>query len=337
MHFAVFRVDAGPTVGAGHVMRCTALAEAMQAVGWKVVFAVSQKSVNMFYNLTARRLDAVVHDDGEETDWRSLQRAIPDGCDALVIDHYGIESAYERALNGWARLRIVIDDATSRRHECDVLLDSGTVDAKTYRDCVSARTKLLLGPKYALVRRSFLDQRPKALARRAQARAIRSVLISFGSTDPSNATCAAIDALDGSFEHAQLSVALSAQAPHLADVQHRISRCGCLYVDPENMPELMTEADLAIGASGATAFERAVLGLPSIMVLAADNQRAVHRLILEAGAAVDGGLLDNGFAQRVTALVRKLVNDAERCQRISLSASELVDGLGPRRVVDALV
>jgi UDP-2,4-diacetamido-2,4,6-trideoxy-beta-L-altropyranose hydrolase len=337
MGLAVFRADAGPTVGAGHVTRCIALAEAMQAAGWKVVFVLGRESANMFLNLTARNFDAVVLRDGEETDWRSLRRAIPNGCDTLVVDHYGIDSEYERALSSWARHFIVIDDATLRQHECDILLDSGTIDAKMYRDYVPRRTKLLLGPKHALVRRSFLDQRPRALARRAQNRAIRSVLISFGATDPTNATCAVIDALDGLFEHAELSVALSGQAPHLADVRRRIRRCGRLYVDPDNIPELMTIADLAIGASGATAFERAVLGLPSIVVLAADNQRPIHRLMLDAGAAEDGGLLDDGFARRVTLLVRKLTNDVERCQRISHSASNLVDGLGPRRVVDALL
>jgi spore coat polysaccharide biosynthesis predicted glycosyltransferase SpsG len=83
-----------------------------------------------------------------------------------------------------------------------------TRDAKTYRDCVPARTKLLLGPKGALVR---------GFRTAAQTQAIRSVLVSFGATDPSNATCAAIDALE----------------------------------TPKNRPELRTEADFAIGARGA--------------------------------------------------------------------------------------
>jgi UDP-2,4-diacetamido-2,4,6-trideoxy-beta-L-altropyranose hydrolase len=334
---AVFRADGGPAAGAGHVTRCIALAEAMEAVGWKIVFAVGADTLNMIPSLMARKPDTVVLQDGEWTDWGSLRRAIPNGCDTLVIDHYGTESAYERALSGWARHLVVIDDATSRRHECDVLLDSGTVDPKTYLDLVPEGTKLLLGPQHALVRRSFLDHRPRALARRARRRAIGSVLISFGSTDTTNATCAAIDALNGLVGHARISVALSAQAPHLADVQRRMQLCGRLYIDAGNMPELMTEADLAIGASGATAFERAVLGLPTIMVLAADNQRAIHRLMLEAGAAEDGGLLDDGFAQRVATLVRELASDADHCHRISQSASDLVDGLGPHRVVDALM
>jgi spore coat polysaccharide biosynthesis predicted glycosyltransferase SpsG len=60
MATAVFRCDAGPDIGAGHVMRCLALAEALQADGWQIGFAVSSKTVEAVPHLGNSGWQAVV-------------------------------------------------------------------------------------------------------------------------------------------------------------------------------------------------------------------------------------------------------------------------------------
>ena len=96
----------------------------------------------------------------------------------------------------------------------------------------------------------------------------------------------------------------------------------------------MTQADLAIGAAGASAFERAALGLPSILVTLADNQRGICRLMVKAGAAANGGDLGGALASQLHDQVTHLLSDGLARQRMAQAASALVDGQGAARVAE---
>ena len=102
------------------------------------------------------------------------------------------------------------------------------------------------------------------------------------------------------------------------------------------MADLMTNTDAAIGAPGASTYERAVLGLPSVLVTIADNQRGIARLMEEAGAAVDGGALDDRFALRLRRVVERLLADGGARTRLAQAASALVDGRGATMILKAV-
>ena len=55
------------------------------------------------------------------------------------------------------------------------------------------------------------------------------------------------------------------------------------YCQISNMAELMAKADLAIGAGGTTTWERCYLGLPTIVIAVAENQREFSEACLKAG------------------------------------------------------
>ena len=142
------------------------------------------------------------------------------GADVLVVDHYGRDASFERACRAWARHILAFDDATGRDHDCDLLLDAAADDPARYRDHVPAHARVLCGPAFATVRRSFLDRRSAALARR-DGRPVGNILLSFGATDPSNATCRVIDALGDAVGDAVMTVVLSSRAPHIDEVRRR--------------------------------------------------------------------------------------------------------------------
>jgi RimJ/RimL family protein N-acetyltransferase len=99
------------------------------------------------------------------------------------------------------------------------------------------------------------------------------------------------------------------------------------------MAGLMAEADLAIGAPGGTAWERCCLGLPSIVITLADNQRGIASALFAAGVAVDGGRIDDGLVVRLNGLVVDLLGDRERRMAIGETARKLVDGRGAQRIL----
>jgi spore coat polysaccharide biosynthesis predicted glycosyltransferase SpsG len=225
-----------------------------------------------------------------------------------------------------------LDDRTGRDHDCDFLLDAAATDARVYAGRVPEKTRILAGPGFALMRQSFVARREAALARR-DGRAVEDILISFGAADPMNVIPATLDAVSQT-AGIRLTVAMSSAGLHIADVRRRLNGRTRLIVDTTDMAGLMTEADMAIGAAGVTAFERAALGLPSILVTLANNQRGIARLMVEAGAALDGGEPGANFAARLPGLVATLLNDSSARKRMTRAASSLVDGRGAARIVE---
>ena len=159
------------------------------------------------------------------------------------------------------------------------------------------RRGCLLGPAYALVRHAFIARRPEALRRR-DSRPVENILVSFGATDPRMLTPDALDALDGFADDISITIALSSQAPHLDEVLGKLRGRMQIILDGD-MAELMTLADLAVGAAGASSYERAVLGLPSIVVTLADNQAGIAKALFAAGVAVDAGQFDEMLPSRL--------------------------------------
>jgi UDP-2,4-diacetamido-2,4,6-trideoxy-beta-L-altropyranose hydrolase len=328
---ALFRCDASPVIGAGHVTRCLALAEALAETGWHVGFAVSSDTAAMVPAIAGGGFALHELSGAAEEEPASLRDSCPDGAALFVVDHYQRDIHFEEACRGWARQILVMDDATGRQHDCDILVDAAASDRAIYADHVPVHSKLLLGPAYALVRRAFVARRAEALRRR-DGRPVEKILISFGASDPWNVTPAALRALDRFADEVSITIAMSSRAPHLDDVRRKLRGRMRLLLDAD-MAELMTQADLAIGAPGGSSYERAVLGLPSISVTLADNQRGIASVLAAAGAAIDAGRPDATLAVRLGWLARTLIADSAARMQRSVAAASLVDGHGWQRVL----
>ena len=97
------------------------------------------------------------------------------------------------------------------------------------------------------------------------------------------------------------------------------------------MAELMANADLAIGAAGATTWERCCLGVPTLMIVLAENQELIANLIEKAGAAV---IIDR---QELESICNKLVIGLSDLQEFSAMASQVTDGQGANRIIEWLL
>jgi UDP-2,4-diacetamido-2,4,6-trideoxy-beta-L-altropyranose hydrolase len=331
--FAVFRCDASPAIGAGHVMRCLGLAEALVDAGWRVVFAVSQETPATVPALFRAGCETIVLAANQD-DAVALGDALG-SVDLLVIDHYGLDKDFEHNCRVWTRQIMVYDDATARNHDCDLLLDAAVTDPAVYRCHVPSQARLLLGPAYATLRRSFLAKRSEALSRRDR-RQVGHILVSLGATDPKNITCGVLDALLPLPDGVTVSVILSSAAMHLDQVRQRVTGPVRLLTDVADMAALMAEADIAIGAAGASAYERTVLGLPAVVVMAADNQRGICDLLTNAEAAIALSCVGSDFGPRLGELVATLIEDAETRLRMARAAAALTDGAGATRVMRML-
>lgn len=337
MKFALVRCDATSSIGGGHVGRCLAIAEELAEAGWRVEFSVGPEATKVFPRLAASNFGIHTFKAGAVADTNNLEACLSAGkrADLIIVDHYEIDWSFERACRRFSDRILVFDDATGRLHDCDWLLDAAAESDQPYAGRVPSGAEILYGIRFALVRQEFVKARSTALSRR-DGRPVRNILISFGATDPWNASSAVLRALSGTISCAA-TIVLSSQGRHIDEVQRHCAEMGHrLVVDPTEMAPLLIEADLAIGAPGSAAYERAALGVPSVMVLLAENQRGIAAAISASGAAVLAGELDANLPARLIRIVSDLCIDARKRVEMAHAAASLIDGRAAARVMDVI-
>lgn len=347
-----FRVDATQQIGTGHFMRCLTLADRLKQCGAQIRFVSRDVPAHLCDMLAAKDMDLVTLqsrsspavDDGlahshwlgtsQALDAQATIQALSGGpWEWLVVDHYALDMRWESALRATARRIMVVDDIADRQHDCDVLLDQNLyADMQTrYADKVSTQCRLLLGPRYALLRNEFRQLHEQTKPRNG---AVKSVLVFLGGVDADNYTECAIEALS-EIRNPGLSVdvVIGAQHPCREKVEYACVQHGFTYhVQTERMAELMQAADLAIGAAGSASWERCCLGLPTLLVVLADNQVNIAKALDLVGACSYVGTLKTASVSILRSAIISLLSAPNRLRLLSEKSYLLVDGLGVDRV-----
>jgi RimJ/RimL family protein N-acetyltransferase len=163
---------------------------------------------------------------------------------------------------------------------------------------------------------------------------VRRILVSVGTTDPGGISARIVEDVLPIANDCAVDVVLGPLASSrdrlrgLAEKHANVT----LHVNSRDMAKLVRGADLAIGAAGATSWERCCLGLPSIALVLAENQRAGAMALAQAGAA-----LAVESAAGIGASAEQLIGDPDQLARMSAAAFAIVDGLGTDRVVEAML
>ena len=255
--------------------------------------------------------------------------------DWLVVDHYALDAGWERLLRAHTRQLLVIDDLANRPHDCDILLDQNWFGNETehrYDRLVSAGCTRLLGPRYALLPPVFRDLRQALPSRDG---AIRRVLVFFGGVDSGNQTTKALQALSmADLCDLEALVVVGSSNAHAADIE-RLAEARphtLLFRHLPHLAGLMVRADLALGAGGATTWERCCLGLPGIVVAAAANQLPFTIALAKAGVQAYLGTAAEVQESHWAVAVRNLRKRPQDVQAYGQAAKGMTDGLGACRV-----
>jgi UDP-2,4-diacetamido-2,4,6-trideoxy-beta-L-altropyranose hydrolase len=330
----LFVVDAGPRVGGGHVMRSLTLAGALAGQGATCAF-MGPPPVSALLDAFAPGAARLAAASAEP---RDLAAAIgPEPFDAVVFDHYGLSQRDHRAI-GQDRPVLVIDDLADRPLGADVVLDSGPArKPEDYSGLIPEDCRLLLGPNFAPVRPEFAALRETALAWRGEP--VQRILVAMGLTDLGGVTARIVERLRMRIGEAGLDIVLGGAAASLAGlskVARRDPRLS-IHVDTPHMARLTAEADIAVGAAGSSSWERCTLGLPSLLVVLAENQRAAAKALAERGAALVVDLSARDFDAQFDRALTRLLLDAELRRRLAAASAEVCDGLGAQRTATAFL
>ena len=359
-----FRVDASTQIGSGHVVRCLALADVLAERGAEVTFICRAHEGNLEPLIRSRGFRVVMlmapvpprasaackpcpaphHSSwlgaSAESDASQCRVALEgSNWDWIVVDHYALDAHWEAMVRPLARRLMVIDDLADRDHECDLLVDQnlGRQDAD-YRPRVPAICSLLTGPSYALLRPEFAGLRAASLARPKVSK-IGRILVSMGGVDQPNATGKVLDTLATlpSMVGVEVLVVMGQSAPWLPRVREQVARLHFraeVRVNITDMAQQMSDCDLSIGAAGGTAWERCCLGLPSVLVVLADNQAPGAHALGRAGAACVIESVEHIPCGLPACLARLQV--AQNMAQMRDAAARITDGLGAQKVAGAM-
>jgi len=333
------RTDASAAIGSGHVMRCLSLADALRARGDSVSFLSRDMPAHFAQWVVGQghRLVAMVPDTNGERGDAKLARELSEGCDWVVVDHYALGTDWERAMRDSAAHVLAIDDL-GREHECDLLLDQnlGPEPDNRYADRVPALCARLLGPRYALLRAEFVPMHRRARVREGS---VRRLLVFLGGMDAGNATERVLDAVAEACPAAvAVDVVVGAGHPALQRIQARVAAmpAATCHVQTTGMVELLAAADLAIGAGGTATWERCALGVPTLALCIADNQREVLEHAARAGIVYVPDAPDQASGRTLAVHLRALLGNGALRRQMSRRCLDLVDGEGARRVAAAM-
>ncbi|WP_188624389.1 UDP-2,4-diacetamido-2,4,6-trideoxy-beta-L-altropyranose hydrolase [Caldalkalibacillus thermarum] len=347
MNIAI-RVDASLEMGTGHVMRCLTLAELLRNKGASLYFICRLLKGNLVeiiqakgfkvYTLPKPSQHQIVkklnnHSHWLGVDWRvdadetleAIQKS-KKKMDILISDHYALQKEWEQYLRPIVKKIMVIDDLADRPHDCDYLLDQNYYQNMfiRYKNLIPPQCKVFLGPKYALLRKEFL-QEAKQLRKRDGS--IKRILIFFGGSDYHNMTEKALRALL-KLKKKDIVIDIVVGQNYL---YHQKLKELCFkfkfinyHRQVNNIAQLMNMADLCIGAGGITTWERCYMGLPTILISVAKNQELIAQNLSQAKAVMYLGSYLNVTQEKILKTVLYLIKNPQEVKELSKRSKEII-------------
>jgi spore coat polysaccharide biosynthesis predicted glycosyltransferase SpsG len=332
----LFRCDGSPEIGFGHVVRCLALADELRDFyNCKVAFAMIEGTAGCSmaeakdYQVLAADRDTLAKD---YAGWlnASMDEVRAEAMVMDIRDELPIHSLW--ALKEKGTLIATIDDPSERRLLADLAFYPPSPQIRRM-NWAGFCGDLHMGWDWVILRREFSHP----LKREAHEHPV--VLVTMGGSDPFGLTLKAITALDLLDDDFQSLVLLGPGFLHQQALNDQVSKAHRefhLLSGVKDIPNLMAQADLALGSFGVTAYELAAMGVPGIYMCLTEDHAESASVFVEAGMGECVGLHDRVSAEILSLDFSRLIRNRARWGEMSRACTKNVDGRGARRVADII-
>jgi spore coat polysaccharide biosynthesis predicted glycosyltransferase SpsG len=319
----------------GHVMRSLAIAQAWCRRRAPCAWVLVDPPAGFEDRLREEGIEAVRMDAarGSADDARRLaDLARARGAAWTIVDGYGFGGAYQEALaEAGVRAAWLDDRGGAGAKAADLVVNPNLMVRPEWYAQRPARTRVLLGPRYAPLRREF-TARPRS--ERTEAARARRILISLGGADPDNAVPSVLRAaVKAGGGQAEIRVIAGPANPRAAALGAAAAPGVEVMASVADMVPALAWADVAVTGAGGTIWEALHLGVPALLVVVAEDQRGNATELDRLGIARvlgDGASLDES---RAADEIEALLADRARRQAMSVRGQALVDGRGAARIV----
>jgi spore coat polysaccharide biosynthesis predicted glycosyltransferase SpsG len=256
--------------------------------------------------------------------------------DVFITDIWRLPKVYFEGIRKGKSIWAAVDLLDFDQSVVDVSFNAIVCELKNEM-IVEGATRLYRGPAYAMLdtRCHSLREKDRNYPDRA-----RSVVISFGGSDPLNLTSKTMKIFTDEHYDIHLTVVLGpafAEKEKIRRIAGSFSGRMTLLENVDFLPGIFRRSDLAITAGGGgTLYELAVTGTPAVVLSEVPHQKENAERFQENGTvqfAGNGWRIDRDLLlEAVSGLVRDRAARAEMGRR----GKTLVDGLGINRIADIL-
>lgn len=312
----VLRADASLSIGAGHVMRSSAIAEELISRGEDVIFVGHIRDLDWVEARIASLGFSQIHSDPAKFN------SNPDS-DVLILDSYEIEINNSFiTLEKWLHIIAIVDDLTPT-YVCTLRIHPGLDDKWTG----NSRTPILAGPKYIPFRSTLATN----LYLNSYEKHVLKIAVVAGGSDPYGLVNEIARTLAKIPEMFEVYLFSRSNLDSVFDSRFHIVQVG------QQLDELTRNADLILTTASTSSLEFLARGHCVGVVRAVDNQNQYYKSLGELGVATQLGYRtsDNNWELEEQKIIT-LVTSSELRQKLKACAMGLIDFNGASRIVDAI-
>ena len=335
----LIRADGNEKIGSGHIMRTKSIATELKGLGAKVLYALADERGKRLINNEFQSVILSSNYECLDDEINTLSSVIKEQeIKLILLDSYFVTPKYFKELKKLAKVAY-IDDLDAFAYECEALINYGAFfDKNEYKARQNLAKKHFLGSEFAPLRAQF-----RSTQKSSKNTQKKQVLLTTGNTDLLRIMPRLLEAflsdeslknleflaISGAFnEHENKLLALSAKHKNIKVLKN-----------PENMAQIMAEADFVLSAGGSTLYELASLAKAVICFSIAANQNNIKSWA-EAGAmlyAGDAKADAHSVVTRSVNLLKSLLNDENLAKTLGQKAHFFVDGKGAIRLAKKLL
>lgn len=313
--------------GSGHVTRCLSITQAFQERG---------VSVSFYLNAGESVVGVLEGTDHKVVDWLERRDEVlkeVNGADIAIVDSYQAGISFYSAVSAAVKVPVYIDDTMRLKYPRGVVVN-GAIGAEDMDYGSSSVITSLLGTKYIPLRKAFWGV-PEKIIRNS----VENILVTFGGEDPRAMTRKVLELIRADFPGIRITVVVGMGFKDQFSLDQRKNSETVYVFNPNDseMKELMIAADIAISAGGQTLYELARVGVPTVTIAVADNQRQNIQGWDRAGFIRHAGFWnDTNTMKNMGGIIETLFDPVTRSSA-SVSGKGLVDGRGALRLVDKIL
>ena len=335
----LIRADGNERIGSGHIMRTKSIANELKGFGAKVLYALADERGKRLINNEFQSVVLSSNYECLDDEINALSSVVKEQeIKLILLDSYFVTPKYFKELKKLAKVAY-IDDLDAFAYECEALINYGAFfDKNEYKARQNLAKKHFLGSEFAPLRAQF-----RSTQKSSKNTQKKQVLLTTGNTDLLGIMPRLLEAflsdeslknleflaISGAFnEHENKLLALSAKHKNIKVLKN-----------PENMAQIMAEADFVLSAGGSTLYELASLAKAVICFSIAANQNNIKSWA-EAGAmlyAGDAKADSHSVVARSVNLLKSLLNDENLAKTLGQKAHFFVDGKGTIRLAKELL
>ncbi len=341
----LIRADGNAKIGAGHLMRCLTIAQALENKSQVGFVCADKDSAEL---ALAKGFDAYVLG----TDYRQMEQELSlwEGlfgeCNrvaqektcqkdrVVLVDSYYVTNAYLEGLSEYGQV-VLLDDMCKQPWNVAGLINYNAFATKEMYDLLSSpyETRYYVGGQYIPIRKEFCDKEYQVSER------VENILITTGGGDLENIAGKILEQI---WEvSCTFHVVTGRFNPHYEELVKKAEACGnvCVYHDVKDMASLMEQCDLAVTAGGTTIYELSAIGVPFVCFSYAENQERLTEYIGNMQMAGYGGAYHKNASETLVSIAKQIEELKSNTKiRLEYSAKErkLVDGEGAKRIAHIL-